>query len=126
MSNQRIPRYAHAVVLVMAFAVVVLFFSTVIMFDIRDSKAVLLASVMSGIPSVALGYVWPGGFWCWGVGVSSGLSLFFGFVFTAFLFHGELQWAPMIDAITVVILASIGSFLGRRLSCQSRENLVEE
>ena len=90
------------------------------MFDIRGSNPVLLASGMSVILSTMFAFVWPGGSWRWGIWVSSGFWLFFGFVFISFMIKGEFEAPPLIEAIVVAVLGSMGGLFGRRLFERTR------
>jgi hypothetical protein len=122
MNKVETPRYAYAVVAGAAFLALVLFFLTLLKFEVRDSKPVLLASGISGILSVIFAYVWPGESWRWGVWASSGYWMFFGFVFISFILKGEFEAPPLVEAIVVIAFGCMGGILGRWFSNRVREN----
>ena len=114
------PGYSYAVVLGTAFLALGLFFLTLLRFEIRGSYPVLLASGVCYVLTALFAFVWPGGSWRWGIWVSSGFWLFFGFVFISFMIKGEFEAPPLIEAILVAVFGCMGGILGRRLFDRSR------
>lgn len=110
------PKYSYAVALCVAFLALTLFFFTLLRIEIRGSSPAILASGVCFVLSALIAYIWPNGSWRWGLWVSCGFWLFFGFVFISFLLKNELEWHPAVEAVVVAAFACLGGLLGRWLS----------
>jgi hypothetical protein len=124
--NGEAPRYSYFIVVCTGFLALALFFLTLFKFEIRGSYPAILASGVCFVLGAVAAYIWPNGSWRWGLWVSCGFWLFFGFVFISFLLKNELEWHPAMEAVSVVGLACAGGWLGRRLSDRTRGSAAKQ
>ena len=116
-----VSRVVFVFAAMIACALLIIVTAALIAIPAIKSIGILVAVICCFCSALLFSLVWPAMSWQWGVWLSAGFWLYFGFVFAAIAMKGELDWLPAINAICILVPACIGGIVGQRLSLRVRK-----
>ena len=112
--------YTYIFVITLSIFSFVLFFSTALLLKISTPYSHVLAALITVFLGILFAFLWPVGFWRWGLLASSGFWLYFIAVFVSSLLHQNAEWFAIGEGLAVIAIATIGAGIGRRFSLARR------
>ncbi|MBN1237440.1 MAG: hypothetical protein JXB36_03010, partial [Gammaproteobacteria bacterium] len=77
---------------------------------------VALASALTAAAAAAFAFLWPAASWRWGLWLGSAFGLYLVAAFAAFAVGGNLEWWPLLEALTICAAGCAAAAAGGALS----------